>query len=95
VVIYAGIHMTDIPSFPYRLSWEKRIICSVARGTPTGAAVVIPREGHTVTNLLLAPGRQGYAAHASKLGCPHDDEFRPGHAVASSKRHTRARGTGR
>jgi propanol-preferring alcohol dehydrogenase len=32
-VICAGIHMTDIPSFPYRLLWEERVIRSVANLT--------------------------------------------------------------
>jgi len=33
VVVCAGIHMSDIPSFPYRLLWEERIIRSVANLT--------------------------------------------------------------
>jgi len=33
VVVSGGIHMTDIPSFPYRLLWEERIIRSVANLT--------------------------------------------------------------
>jgi propanol-preferring alcohol dehydrogenase len=32
-VVCAGIHMTDIPSFPYRLLWEERVIRSVANLT--------------------------------------------------------------
>ena len=32
-VICAGIHMTDIPSFPYRLLWEERTIGSIANLT--------------------------------------------------------------
>lgn len=32
-VICAGIHMSDIPSFPYRLLWEEREIVSVANLT--------------------------------------------------------------
>jgi propanol-preferring alcohol dehydrogenase len=30
VVVCAGIHMSDIPSFPYSILWEERIIRSVA-----------------------------------------------------------------
>ena len=30
VVVCAGIHMSDIPSFPYRLLWQERAIRSVA-----------------------------------------------------------------
>lgn len=33
VVICAGIHMSDIPSFPYSLLWEERMIRSVANLT--------------------------------------------------------------
>ena len=32
-VVCAGIHMSDIPSFPYRLLWEERQIASVANLT--------------------------------------------------------------
>jgi alcohol dehydrogenase, propanol-preferring len=33
VVVTAGIHMSDIPSFPYRMLWEERVIRSVANLT--------------------------------------------------------------
>jgi propanol-preferring alcohol dehydrogenase len=33
IVVCAGIHMSDIPSFPYRLLWEERIARSVANLT--------------------------------------------------------------
>jgi len=33
VVVCAGIHMSDIPSFPYRILWEERVIRSVANLT--------------------------------------------------------------
>ncbi len=32
-VVCAGIHMSDIPNFPYELLWEERSICSVANLT--------------------------------------------------------------
>jgi alcohol dehydrogenase, propanol-preferring len=32
-VVCGGIHMSDIPSFPYRDLWEERAICSVANLT--------------------------------------------------------------
>jgi propanol-preferring alcohol dehydrogenase len=32
-VVCGGIHMTDIPSFPYKILWEERIIRSVANLT--------------------------------------------------------------
>jgi propanol-preferring alcohol dehydrogenase len=33
VVVAAGIHMSDIPSFPYRLLWQERVLRSVANLT--------------------------------------------------------------
>jgi propanol-preferring alcohol dehydrogenase len=33
IVVCAGIHMSDIPSFPYRLLWQERQIVSVANLT--------------------------------------------------------------
>jgi propanol-preferring alcohol dehydrogenase len=32
-VVCGGIHMTDIPSFPYRILWEERTVRSVANLT--------------------------------------------------------------
>ncbi len=32
-VVCAGIHMSDIPSFPYSILWEERIVRSVANLT--------------------------------------------------------------
>lgn len=33
MVVCAGIHMSDIPTFPYRILWEERTLCSVANLT--------------------------------------------------------------
>jgi propanol-preferring alcohol dehydrogenase len=33
IVVCGGIHMSDIPRFPYRLLWGEREICSVAKLT--------------------------------------------------------------
>ena len=32
-IVCAGIHMTDIPSFPYELLWRERVVRSVANLT--------------------------------------------------------------
>jgi alcohol dehydrogenase, propanol-preferring len=32
-VVCGGIHMSDIPSFPYEILWEERSVCSVANLT--------------------------------------------------------------
>jgi propanol-preferring alcohol dehydrogenase len=47
-VVCGGIHMSDIPSFPYRLLWEERQIVSVAnltREDAVGFFAVAPRAG--------------------------------------------------
>ena len=36
-IVTAGIHMTDIPSFPYELLWEERVLRSVANLTRADA----------------------------------------------------------
>ena len=38
IVVCGGIHMSDIPSFPYSDLWEERSICSVANLTRRDAA---------------------------------------------------------
>ena len=32
-VVCAGIHMSDVPAFPYELLWGERVLCSVANLT--------------------------------------------------------------
>jgi propanol-preferring alcohol dehydrogenase len=52
-VVCAGIHMSDIPSFPYRLLWEERVVRSVANLTRRDAldflalAPQVPVRSHT------------------------------------------------
>jgi propanol-preferring alcohol dehydrogenase len=36
-VVCAGIHMSDIPSFPYEILWGERSVCSVANLTRADA----------------------------------------------------------
>jgi len=58
VVVCAGIHMSDIPSFPYRLLWDERIVRSVANLTREDAqqflelAATVPLETHVHTYAL-------------------------------------------
>ena len=33
LVVCGGIHMSDLPSFPYQLLWEERTVCSIANLT--------------------------------------------------------------
>ena len=47
-VVCAGIHMSDIPSFPYRILWEERQIVSVANLTRNDGVEffeLVPRVG--------------------------------------------------
>lgn len=41
-VVCAGIHMSDIPSFPYRLLWEERVLRSVANLTRRDGGEFLP-----------------------------------------------------
>jgi propanol-preferring alcohol dehydrogenase len=47
VVVCAGIHMSDIPAFPYRLLWEERTIRSVANLTRQDAREFLTLAGET------------------------------------------------
>jgi propanol-preferring alcohol dehydrogenase len=41
-VVCAGIHMSDIPSFPYEILWGERELCSVANLTRTDGEEFLP-----------------------------------------------------
>jgi propanol-preferring alcohol dehydrogenase len=65
-VVCGGIHMSDIPSFPYRLLWEERQIMSVANLTREDAReflAVAPQAGvkTTVRRYPLAEANQALA----------------------------------
>jgi propanol-preferring alcohol dehydrogenase len=45
-VVCGGIHMSDIPSFPYRLLWEERYVVSVANLTRTDAREFLDIVSH-------------------------------------------------
>ena len=55
IVVCGGIHMSDIPSFPYADLWEERVITSVANLTRRDAdeflelAPRVPVKAHTET----------------------------------------------
>lgn len=51
-VVCAGIHMSDIPSFPYALLWEEREVVSVANLTRSDAEEffrIVPQAGIVTT----------------------------------------------
>jgi propanol-preferring alcohol dehydrogenase len=56
-VVCAGIHMSGIPGFPYRLLWEERKICSVANLTRNDATEFfgIARQAGIVTHTVPYP----------------------------------------
>ena len=62
-VVCAGIHMSDIPSFPYRLLWEERSVRSVANLTRQDAreflalAPRVPVRTHVQTYELADANR--------------------------------------
>jgi propanol-preferring alcohol dehydrogenase len=45
IVVCAGIHMSDVPSFPYRLLWEERVVRSVANLTRQDAREFLALAG--------------------------------------------------
>jgi alcohol dehydrogenase, propanol-preferring len=63
IVVCAGIHMSDIPAFPYRLLWQERIVRSVANLTRQDAreflslAAEVPIRTHVRTYPLLDANR--------------------------------------
>jgi propanol-preferring alcohol dehydrogenase len=64
VVVCAGIHMSDIPSFPYELLWEERSIRSVANLTRSDGAefFAIASKIKIVTQRQLFPLDQANSA---------------------------------
>jgi len=56
IVICAGIHMSDIPAFPYEWLWRERTICSVANLTRADgdALLSIVQNGRAALNRLPA-----------------------------------------
>jgi propanol-preferring alcohol dehydrogenase len=79
VVVAGGIHMSDIPSFPYSILWGERVVCSVANLTRRDAEdflalapqVPVRTEVHTFrleqANEALACLREGRLRGAAVL----------------------------
>ena len=65
-VVCAGIHMTDLPSFPYRLLWEERQLVSVANLTRQDGLDFLQRvaEMHIITHTTSYPLPQANQALA-------------------------------
>ncbi|TCT06092.1 zinc-dependent alcohol dehydrogenase family protein [Aquabacter spiritensis] len=56
-VVCAGIHMSDIPAFPYSLLWEERQVVSVANLTRTDAAefLAVARQVNLLPKVTTYP----------------------------------------
>ena len=88
VVVSGGIHMSDIPSFPYRLLWEERVLRSVANLTRRDGeeffriAPQVPVRTHVQTypledaNRALEDLRHGRVRGAAVLVMQTDGETR-------------------
>ena len=52
-----GIHMSDIPSFPYEILWEERVVRSVANLTRADARefLALVPEAHVKTTVVPMP----------------------------------------
>lgn len=66
IVVCAGIHMTDIPSFPYARLWEERTVRSVANLTREDAVSFLQRAARTplrvdVRTYVLAEANEALA----------------------------------
>lgn len=63
-VICAGIHMSDIPSFPYRHLWQERVIRSVANLTREDGLEFLPlaAAAGVRTHVIALPLEQANAA---------------------------------
>lgn len=54
-VVCAGIHMSDIPSFPYRLLWEERSVRSVANLTREDGRLFLSRAASMTIRTETTP----------------------------------------
>lgn len=64
VVVCGGIHMSDIPSFPYRILWEERVVRSVANLTRQDAHEFLALAGRVriATEVTIYPLAQANEA---------------------------------
>ncbi|MCL6607841.1 MAG: zinc-dependent alcohol dehydrogenase family protein [Geminicoccaceae bacterium] len=67
VVVLGGIHMSDIPAFPYRILWEERVVRSVANLTRADGLGLFAKLARTpvvaeTVRLPLAAANEALAA---------------------------------
>ncbi|MBV8118862.1 MAG: zinc-dependent alcohol dehydrogenase family protein [Alphaproteobacteria bacterium] len=73
-VVCGGIHMSDIPSFPYRLLWEERSVCSVANLTRRDAEEFLklaPQAGVRTETHVFSLERANDALESLRKGRLH------------------------
>src|SRR5262245_61629756 len=64
VVVCAGIHMSDVPSFPYRLLWQERVVRSVANLTRDDGRMFLERASKARIQVHVQPYRLSEANRA-------------------------------
>jgi propanol-preferring alcohol dehydrogenase len=64
VVVCAGIHMSDIPSFPYDLFWEERVLRSVANLTRDDAREFLALAPQVPVKTTVVPMKLAQANEA-------------------------------
>jgi propanol-preferring alcohol dehydrogenase len=57
VVVCAGIHMSDVPAFPYALLWQERVVRSVANLTRADGEAFLARAGRVPLRVDTTPYR--------------------------------------
>jgi propanol-preferring alcohol dehydrogenase len=70
-VVCGGIHMSDIPAFPYSLLWEERVVRSVANLTRRDAEeflALAPAAGVTTTTVTYPLGQANQALADLRTG---------------------------
>jgi alcohol dehydrogenase, propanol-preferring len=88
IVVCAGIHMTDIPSFPYELLWGERVLRSVANLTR--------RDGEDFfAAAARAPVRATYRAFALEQANEALSELRHGRITGAAVLEVRKEGSAR
>jgi alcohol dehydrogenase, propanol-preferring len=74
IVVCGGIHMSDIPAFPYRLLWEERVLRSVANLTRRDAEeflALAPAAGITTETVTYPLARANQALADLREGALH------------------------
>jgi len=77
VVVCGGIHMSDIPSFPYELLWEERVLRSVANLTRRDGEEFLALAPRVPVRMQVTPYPLGSAGQAL-------DDLRSGHVRGSA-----------